>query len=54
VEVLRRTEGNRNPRNFSCGKARFFHGECVAASGFVKNAVAMILRKIFRRFAFVR
>jgi hypothetical protein len=39
---------------FSCGKAGFFCGGCVAASGSVKSASAMILRKIFRRFAFVR
>jgi hypothetical protein len=51
---LRQTEGNRNPRNFSCGKARFFRGECVAARGSVKNPPAMILRKIFRTFATAR
>jgi hypothetical protein len=51
---LRQTEGNRNLRNFSCGKAGFFRGECMAVSSSAKNAPAMILRKGFRRFATAR
>jgi len=46
--------GKLKAANFPCGKARFFHGECMAASGSVKTAPAMILRKIFRRFAIAR
>jgi hypothetical protein len=46
--------GKLKASNFSCGKAGFFRGECVAARRSVKNALAMILRKIFRRFATAR
>jgi hypothetical protein len=46
--------GKLKARNFSCGKAGFFHGRYVAASSAVKNAVAMILRKIFRQIAIAR
>jgi hypothetical protein len=46
--------GKLKASNFSCGKARFFRGGCVAASSSVKNALAMILREIFRQFAIAR
>jgi hypothetical protein len=51
---MRQTEGSVSPRNFSCGKARFFRGGSVAATNSAKNALAMILRKIFRQFAIAR
>jgi hypothetical protein len=46
--------GKLKARNFPCGKARFFRGGCVAANGSVKNALAIILRKIFHQFAIAR
>jgi hypothetical protein len=46
--------GKLKARNFSCDKARFFRGECVAASSSAKNASAIILRKKFRQFAIAR
>jgi hypothetical protein len=46
--------GKLKASNFSCGKAGFFRGGSVTASSSVKNAVAMILRKIFRQFAVAR
>ncbi len=46
--------GKLKARNFSCGKRRFFRGGYVAAGNSAKNTPAMVLRKIFRRFAIAR
>jgi hypothetical protein len=54
VGVLRQTEGNELRAIFLAAKQVFFRGRCVAASSSVKTAPAMILRRIFRKFAIAR